>query len=90
MDKPQVAAAEEGLGLVLIVAFCGATRMDNTTFSPQNEFKLDSWVEINIAGIDMSINKAVLYIVLAALLDDLKPGARLGQLGYARVERRYP
>ncbi len=40
----------------------------NEEFQPQNEFKLDSWVEITIAGIDMSINKAVLYIVMASLI----------------------
>lgn len=38
----------------------------NEGFQPQNEFRLDPWVAISIAGIDMSINKAVLYIVLAA------------------------
>ncbi len=40
----------------------------NDAFQPQNEFKLDNWVEITIAGIDMSINKAVLYLVLAATM----------------------
>ena len=40
----------------------------NEEFQPQNEFKLDSWVEITIAGIDMSINKAVLYIVMASVI----------------------
>jgi F-type H+-transporting ATPase subunit a len=40
----------------------------NDEFQPQNEFLLDPWVSISIAGIDMSINKAVLYIVLAAVL----------------------
>jgi F-type H+-transporting ATPase subunit a len=39
----------------------------NDEFQPQNEFLLDPWVSISIAGIDMSINKAVLYIVLAAV-----------------------
>jgi F-type H+-transporting ATPase subunit a len=37
----------------------------NEEFQPQNEFKLDPWIEIDIAGIDFSINKAVLYLVLA-------------------------
>ena len=35
-------------------------------FKPQNEFRLDPWVPIEVAGIDFSINKAVLYLVLAA------------------------
>ena len=39
---------------------------ENEGFQPQNEFKLEPWVYIKIAGIDMSINKAVLYLVLAS------------------------
>jgi F-type H+-transporting ATPase subunit a len=38
----------------------------NDTFQPQEEFRLDPWISIHIAGIDMSINKAVLYLFLAA------------------------
>jgi F-type H+-transporting ATPase subunit a len=37
----------------------------NEEFAPQDEFKLDPWIEIKIAGIDLSFNKAVLYLVLA-------------------------
>ena len=40
----------------------------NDEFQPQNEFKLDSWIGIHIGGIDLSVNKAVLYIVLAAVI----------------------
>ncbi len=40
----------------------------NENFKPQNEFELLPWVKIEIFGIDMSINKAVVYIVLASLL----------------------
>jgi F-type H+-transporting ATPase subunit a len=40
----------------------------NEEFKPQNEFKLDPWIDINIAGIDLSINKAVLYVFLACAL----------------------
>ena len=39
----------------------------NDEFQPQNEFFLDPWVSIKLGGIDLSINKAVLYIVLAAV-----------------------
>ena len=42
---------------------------ENESFQPQNEFKLEPWVNIKIAGIDMSINKAVLYLVLASAAD---------------------
>lgn len=40
----------------------------NEDFKPQNEFRLDPWVEINILGIDMSINKGVFLILLACVL----------------------
>jgi F-type H+-transporting ATPase subunit a len=38
----------------------------NDSFQPQEEFRLEPWIELKIAGIDMSINKAVLYLVLAS------------------------
>ena len=37
----------------------------NDHFQPQNEFKLEPWIEISIAGIDLSINKAVVFLLLA-------------------------
>ena len=40
----------------------------NEEFQPQNEFKLDPWISINLAGIDLSINKAVFYLLLASAL----------------------
>jgi F-type H+-transporting ATPase subunit a len=38
----------------------------NDVYQPQNEFKLDPWITIKIGSIDMSINKAVLYLALAS------------------------
>jgi F-type H+-transporting ATPase subunit a len=40
----------------------------NEEFQPQNEFKLDPWIELKLGPIDMSINKAVMYIFIAATL----------------------
>jgi F-type H+-transporting ATPase subunit a len=40
----------------------------NEAFQPQNEFKLEPWVTLELGGIDLSINKAVLYLVLASVL----------------------
>ncbi|MEA2366086.1 MAG: F-type H+-transporting ATPase subunit a [Thermoleophilaceae bacterium] len=40
----------------------------NEAFKPQDEFKLEPWVNLHVAGIDMSINKAVLYVFLACVL----------------------
>ena len=61
-----------GLGLyfaitVLLVVVAG-NEGKNESFQPQNEFKLDPWIELQIAGIDLSINKAVFYLLLASAL----------------------
>jgi F-type H+-transporting ATPase subunit a len=40
----------------------------NEEFKPQNEFKLDNWISLHIGPVDMSINKAVLYLFLGSAL----------------------
>jgi F-type H+-transporting ATPase subunit a len=40
----------------------------NEAFKPQNEFKLEPWISIHLGSVDLSINKAVLYLVLASVL----------------------
>lgn len=40
----------------------------NEEFKPQNEFKLEPWISIHLGSIDLSINKAVFYLVLASAL----------------------
>jgi F-type H+-transporting ATPase subunit a len=40
----------------------------NEEFKPQDEFKLDDWIPIHIGGINLSITRAVLYLVLASAL----------------------
>jgi F-type H+-transporting ATPase subunit a len=61
-----------GIGAVLLVAivlgvvFGSAGR--NNEFQPQNEFKLDPWISLKIGALDMSINKAVLYLFIACAL----------------------
>ena len=40
----------------------------NEEFKPQNEFKLDNWISLQIGPFDMSINKAVLYLFLGSAL----------------------
>jgi F-type H+-transporting ATPase subunit a len=52
--------------ILLAVLFGSAGRNDE--FQPQNEFKLEPWIEIKIGALDLSITKAVLYIVLACAL----------------------
>jgi F-type H+-transporting ATPase subunit a len=59
-----------GLFTLLVVALgviFGSHGM-NSEYQPQNEFKLDPWVKLKLGPIDMSINKAVLYLFMAAAL----------------------
>lgn len=37
-------------------------------FSPEEEFELPAWVEIDVAGLDLSVNKAVAYLWLGGLM----------------------
>lgn len=61
-----------GLGgyfaITAILVVVAGSEGRNDAFQPQNEFKLDPWVNISIGGVDLSINKAVLYLALASLL----------------------
>ena len=38
------------------------------TFNPANEFELKDWVPIHLGPIDLSINKAVVYLAISALV----------------------
>lgn len=39
-----------------------------STFNPANEFELKQWVSIHLGPLDLSINKAVLYLAIGAAL----------------------
>jgi F-type H+-transporting ATPase subunit a len=60
-----------GLGIWLAVAVLLGVLFGsegrNDAFQPQEEFRLNPWIELKIFGIDMSINKAVFYLLLAAI-----------------------
>jgi F-type H+-transporting ATPase subunit a len=53
-----------GLAILFYVVF--GKEPKNNEFKPQNEFKLHDWIPIKIGGVDLSINRAVLYLWLAA------------------------
>jgi F-type H+-transporting ATPase subunit a len=55
-----------GIAILLYAAF--GSEGKNEEFKPQNEFKLDEWIPIHIGGLNLSINKAVLYLWLACIL----------------------
>ena len=52
------------LFMILLVIFGSDGK--NDAFQPQEEFRLTPWIEIDVFGIDMSINRAVFYLFLAA------------------------
>lgn len=61
-----------GLGVYFSIAILMLLIFDssgkNESFEPQNEFKLEPWISLHIGSLDLSINKAVLYLVLASAL----------------------
>lgn len=54
------------LAMLMLLIFGDAGK--NEGFQPQNEFKLEPWISLELGGIDLSINKAVLYLVIASAL----------------------
>jgi F-type H+-transporting ATPase subunit a len=54
--------------LGLLFAILLGSEGKDEAFQPQNEFKLDNWISIHIGPLDMSINKAVLYLFLGSAL----------------------
>jgi len=53
-----------GVAILLFLIFGSDGK--NEEFQPQNEFKLEPWITLELGGIDFSINKAVLYLLLAS------------------------
>ena len=54
--------------LTLLIGVLFGSSGRNDEFQPQNEFKLEPWIELKIGPLDMSFNKAVLYLLLACAL----------------------
>ena len=71
------------IALAVLVNFVFPSEGANDEFAPQNEFLLEPWISLQLGAIDMSITKAVLYIVLAC-------GATVGAMLYVakRMEDR--
>ncbi len=68
MGKKVLLGVTTVFGISILVGAIFPKEPDNTHYKPQNEFKLDPWIELKLGPIDMSINKAVLYLVIAAAL----------------------
>jgi F-type H+-transporting ATPase subunit a len=54
-----------GLGLLALALPAAASAED---FDPSEEFELHEWIPIHIGPLDLSINKAVVYLLLSALI----------------------
>jgi F-type H+-transporting ATPase subunit a len=54
------------VAILLYAAF--GSEGKNEEFKPQDEFKLHDWIPIHIGGLNLSFNKAVLYLLLACIL----------------------
>jgi F-type H+-transporting ATPase subunit a len=56
------------IGGALLLYLLFGSEGENDHFKPQNEFKLEPWIELKIGGLDLSFNKAVLYLLIACTL----------------------
>ena len=55
------------LGIAILLGVLFGSEGRNDAFQPQEEFRLEPWIELSLFGIDMSINKAVMYLFFAAV-----------------------
>jgi F-type H+-transporting ATPase subunit a len=58
-------------GIFILAGIIGAITGSagrNDEFQPQEEFKLEDWLWIHIGSLNLSINRAVLYLFIAAVL----------------------
>jgi F-type H+-transporting ATPase subunit a len=56
------------LGITILLFAVAGSAGRNNEFKPQDEFKLDPWISIKIGSLDLSINRAVLYLFLGSAL----------------------
>jgi F-type H+-transporting ATPase subunit a len=54
--------------LLLLPALAAAQEAEEEKFDPSQEFKLDPYVSIELGPLDLSINKAVVYLLLASAI----------------------
>jgi F-type H+-transporting ATPase subunit a len=56
------------LGVAVLLYLIFGSDGKNDEFQPAEEFRLTPWIEIKIGGLDLSFNKAVLYLLLTCIL----------------------
>jgi F-type H+-transporting ATPase subunit a len=57
------------LGMIVVTILVGVifgSEGENKEFQPQEEFRLNDWIPIHIGSLNLSINRAVLYLALAS------------------------
>lgn len=72
MRPPRLVRSAAGLALSAILLLpalaAGAEEGEEEEFSPADEFGLDPWVSLELGPLDLSINKAVMYLALSSLI----------------------
>jgi len=54
------------LAIAILLGILFGNQGKNEAFKPQNEFKLDPWISLKIGSLDLSVNRAVFYLLLAS------------------------
>jgi len=54
------------LAIAIVLGILFGNQGKNEEFKPQNEFKLDPWISLKIGSLDLSVNRAVFYLLLAS------------------------
>jgi F-type H+-transporting ATPase subunit a len=54
------------LAIAILLGILFGNQGKNEAFKPQNEFKLDPWISLKIGSVDLSVNRAVFYLLLAS------------------------
>ena len=69
--RARVGTIAAGLFLLLPTVALAANETDEEKFNPADEWELHEWVPIHLGPLDLSINKAVAYLLLGALISCL-------------------
>jgi F-type H+-transporting ATPase subunit a len=68
MKKWVLAGIGIWLGGAIILGIAFGSEGKNDSFKPQDEFKLHDWIPIHIGSLNLSINRAVLYLFIVCAL----------------------
>ncbi len=54
--------------LALVLPAVAAAQAEEEEFDPSHEWEMEEWVPIHIGPLDISINKAVAYLILGGIV----------------------